>query len=107
MRDNVRDVMRDFSFLKNSVFTAFAKRVGLWDIFPAYMPLFYINIRVFQKVFRRRENVRICPTVPQRHINPIDTAFVIRDSRPTVCHTSHRKEKGIEYKIKGLSGRMY
>ena len=26
--------MRDFMDLKNSVFTAFTKRVGLWDISP-------------------------------------------------------------------------
>lgn len=93
MRDSVRDEMRDCISMKNSVFTAFAKRVGLWDIFPAYIPLFYKSIVVFQKVFRRRENVRICPTVPQRHTNRLNTAFVVRDSRPTVCHTSHKRRK--------------
>lgn len=46
MRDNVRDEMRDCINLKNSVFTAFTKRVGLWDIFPLYIPLFNKNIVV-------------------------------------------------------------
>ena len=51
MRDSVRDEMRDCISMKNSVFTAFTKRVGLWDIFPAYIALFYKNIIVIQKIF--------------------------------------------------------
>lgn len=39
MRDSVRDEMRDCISMKNSVFTAFTKCVGLWDIFPLYIPL--------------------------------------------------------------------
>lgn len=38
--------MRDFMDLKNSVFTVFTKRVGLWDIPPLYIPLFNNNIVV-------------------------------------------------------------
>lgn len=46
MRDSVRDEMRDCISMKNSVFTAFVKRVGLWDISPLYIPLFNNNIVV-------------------------------------------------------------
>ena len=48
MRDSVRDGMRDFIKLKNCVFTAFAKAVGLWDISPLYTLLIikiYYNFR--------------------------------------------------------------
>ena len=44
MRDSVRDGMRDFMKLKNCVFTAFAKAVGLWDISPPLYTLLIIKI---------------------------------------------------------------
>lgn len=53
MRDSVRDEMRDFMKLKNCVFTAFAKAVGLWDIFPVYIPRIIKIYMNFIKAFCR------------------------------------------------------
>ena len=64
MRDSVRGEMRDCISMKNSVFTAFTKRVGLWDIFPAYIALFYKILLLFKKFFA---DEKMCEFVPQSH----------------------------------------
>ena len=65
MRDSVRDEMRDCISMKNSVFTAFVKRVGLWDIFPPYTYLCLITILLFYKKLCIDETM--CEFVPQSH----------------------------------------
>lgn len=65
-------------------------RVGLWDIFPPYTPVYICKDTKTGNDFSYIENVRICPTVPQQgYIVEIAWLF-LWDSRPTEFHTSHK-----------------